>query len=422
MPTKLLLSEWLTLLEKRHPSEIDLGLERVAQVAERLQLQRPAKKVIIVAGTNGKGSCVAILEKILLAANYRVGTYTSPHFIRYNERICIDGVAVSDQTICQAFERIEQARGEISLTYFEFGTLAALLVMSGSTLDVAILEVGLGGRLDAVNLVDTDIAIVTSIALDHQDWLGDNLDIIAREKASIARTGKPLIYGETPVLQGALEVGRELAADLMMAGQDFDIESKVDGKLTVVCQKNSSTPIVYSNLSDTRLPQPSLLCALQAVSLIDNSLSSNLIDLALQDVQLQGRFQTLRYRGVEIVLDVAHNPAAAKRLANQLQAREMKRVRAVVAVMADKDIEGILFPIRGCVTDWFPANIPSQPRAADARQWQGILYNTPVADSVEQAFEQALNNSVQGDVVLVFGSFFTVAPVLKWLAEKGIVV
>ncbi|MEH6617100.1 MAG: bifunctional tetrahydrofolate synthase/dihydrofolate synthase [Porticoccus sp.] len=409
------LSEWLSLLEARHPTEIEFGLDRIGRVAEQLGLSHsmPEKKIITVAGTNGKGSCVAVLEGILLAAGYRIGSYTSPHFIDYNERICLNGQSVSDRTICAAFDRIEAVRGDTSLTYFEFGTLAALLIMSQADLDVVVLEVGLGGRLDAVNLIDADIAIVTSLALDHQDWLGDDLNKIAAEKAAIARPGRPLIYGDVIPVPGLLVAADEIGAQLLLNERDFS--------LTEVSEAGNSS-----------LPQNSVACAVQAVKLIDPSLTDATIEQGLQTVNLPGRFQRVDIKGVTLVLDVAHNPQATELLSQRLLTQRLRtqklssvdqKIIAVCGIMADKDIPGMLLPLLPLVKDWFFCDIPDQPRATEARKLSALLYNVSESKAfnvVENkspvaALEAALANANVGDSVIVFGSFFTVGPVLKWL-------
>ncbi len=425
MSQQLTLSEWLQLLEKRHPTEIELGLARIARVADRLQAGSVAPTVISVAGTNGKGSCIAILQNLLLSLGKRVGSYTSPHLIRYNERICINGVPVADESIIRAFEDIEAARGDISLTYFEFGTLAALLILKQEKVDVALLEVGLGGRLDAVNLVDADFAVVTSIALDHQQWLGSNLADIAYEKACIARAGKPLIYGDRQPYGTVEQLCDELPAPLFCNGKQF--KGNIDGgKLSVTCQKADGTEISYRNLPVTSLPDESLLCALQVISLMDLTAiaDSDLIARSLNTTRIPGRLQQFDLQGVGMILDVAHNPAACRRLAHQLQSHaeeshDQRRVKAVIAAMSDKDIEGMLSPLKPLVDDWYAAEIPLLARAISAQTWRQILYNVAVFSSVEQALEAALDSAKSGDVIVVFGSFYAVGPVLAWLQARG---
>lgn len=436
------LNDWLSLLASRHPTDIQLGLERVGRVAQQLGFlvsgtmfsdkavkldsstpniglpQRiPAKKVVTVAGTNGKGSCVAALESILLAAGYRVGAYTSPHFIHYNERIRINRQMASDQALCSAFDQIEIARGDTSLSYFEFGTLAALLIMAESDLDVAILEIGLGGRLDAVNIVSPDIAIVTSIALDHQDWLGDDIQQIAREKAAIGRPGKPLVYGDENPIQGLLDTADEIGARLLLNGRDFTLNQ-------------------FGCAGESHLPPASVACAVEAARLLNSELSSDVIERGLSEVRLDGRFQQLVVHGVNLILDVAHNPQAVELLARRLSSLPTK-VIAVAGMMADKDILSMLTAMESCVMRWHFCDIPGQDRAAKASNLASVLYNVTgnpkglgegVAEtgsvnkytSPVAALEAALDSSEAGDTVVVFGSFFTVGPTLHWLREQGI--
>ncbi|WP_438952349.1 bifunctional folylpolyglutamate synthase/dihydrofolate synthase [Porticoccus sp.] len=402
------LSEWLTLLQNRHPREIELGLGRIRLVARKLGLvdvaerRSPAKTILTIAGTNGKGSCVAALEALLTSAGYRVACYTSPHLIDYRERIVIDGHCASDEDICDAFDQIEQARGRTSLTYFEFGTLAALLLMARAALDVAILEVGLGGRLDAVNILDADIAIVTGIALDHQDWLGDDLNQIAAEKTAIARAGRPLVCGDPNPVAGLIGTAQKIGAKLMINGRDFSISQ-------------------FAPLPGTTLPLASLACALQAASLVTGLLPSALNTDAIGHVAVPGRFQKLVVNGVPVVLDVAHNPQAAALLAERLSSTS-GRLMAVVGTMADKDIQGILEPLKSLVKSWYFCDIPGQPRAASAGRLSSMLYNasepsavkTRLCSSPVKGLESALLDAVPGDQVVVFGSFFTVGPVLDW--------
>lgn len=425
------LSEWLGLLETRHPVKIELGLDRIRQVAQRLALVPSinttdatgtlkcsgiAKQVVTVAGTNGKGSCVAVISSILTAAGYRVGAYTSPHLIHYNERVSIKGEIVSDNVFCDAFERIEEARvnvgndlgHDISLSYFEFGTLAALLIMADADLDVAILEVGLGGRLDAVNLIDTDIAVVTSIALDHEDWLGSDLNGIAAEKAAISRQGKPLICGDTKPLEGLINTAAQIGAQLLVNERDFSFS---DIALTR-----------YSTLA----PQ-SVACALQAVALLAPKLSQQTLAKGLAQVKIYGRYQQVMIRGIEVVLDVAHNPQAAGLLAERLLLQK-GRVTAIFGCMKDKNIGGIFECMKTVVDSWYFCDLPTQERAANARHLTALMYNNrePLKNtslsvnitecsSPLEAFKQAMANISKEETLVVFGSFFTVGPVLSWI-------
>ncbi|TNE75445.1 MAG: bifunctional folylpolyglutamate synthase/dihydrofolate synthase [Gammaproteobacteria bacterium] len=405
------LSEWLELLQQRHPTEIELGLTRITRVAQDLHLLGPAghalaRTLVTVAGTNGKGSCVAALQALLMSAGYRVGSYTSPHLIDYNERIVIQGQQVDDEAICDAFERIERARGETSLTYFEFGTLAALLLMSEADLDVAILEVGLGGRLDAVNVVDADIAIVTGIALDHRDWLGDDLDHIGAEKAAIARPGKPLLCGDPAPVAGIVAEADRIGATLLVNGRDFSLGQ-------------------YRGIPENHLPPNSLACALQAMVLISGLVPDAIDTSALSGLCVTGRFQQLQVGSVPVILDVAHNPQAAEFLGKRLEAYS-GRLIAVVGMMADKDLRGSLQPLVPLVKSWCFCDIPQQPRAVAAGNLQSLLYNAGAAPgrdvfccpSPQAAFEKAVALAEEGDTVVVFGSFFTVGPILERLQSS----
>jgi len=400
------LSEWLGLLQQRHPTEIELGLSRVGRVARGLRCLSPAKNTVTIAGTNGKGSCVAALQALLMDQGYRVGCYTSPHLIDYNERIVIQGEQASDEAICQAFQRIEEARGDTSLTYFEFGTLAALILMSEAELDVAILEVGLGGRLDAVNIVDADIAIVTSIALDHQDWLGDDLDRIGAEKAAIARPGRPLLCGDSSPVKGVIHTAADIGAILLVNDRHFSLGQ-------------------FQSVPDHRLPANSVACALQATHMITGLPASDINTQPLSLVQIPGRFQETSVAGVPIILDVAHNPQAAGLLAERLVPQK-GRLLAVIGMMADKDIIGTLQPMIPLVRAWFPCSIPEQLRAATEGNIEALLYNAGAAANGEvyccssplSAFEKALQHAGEGDRVVVFGSFFTVGPILEHIQSS----
>ena len=259
------LDEWLVLLEQRHPSLIDLGLERVAEVAARLELTTPKSKVITVAGTNGKGSCVAIIEALLTTVGIRVGTFTSPHLLAYNERIRIDAENSNDADICRAFVAIEQARGDISLTYFEFSALAALWLFAETELDIIVLEVGLGGRLDAVNIIDPDVAVITSIDLDHQQWLGESRSAIGLEKAGVARSGVPLICADADPPDELLAALDSLGADLILLGQEGFTRHVKQHLLTLVATGCDGQVSTFTDLPIPQVPLTSAVCAVQAL-------------------------------------------------------------------------------------------------------------------------------------------------------------
>ncbi len=414
MPNRSL-ADWLTLLENRHPSEIELGLGRVSEVWQRLQAPQKTKTpiAITVAGTNGKGSCIASMQALLLAHGYSVGMFTSPHFLTYNERICIAGKPVSDQIIVAAFEEIEAVSADISLTYFEFGTLAALLVFIDASPDVMLLEVGLGGRLDAINIIDADVAVVTSIALDHQDWLGDTREAIAREKLGIARANRPLLIGEQDYPPGFEQMVLDTGADALYIGRDFSYSEE-----PLFC---AQLIVNTGSMAIDQLPSAGLLpvnktLALQA--LLSAGLSLNAADsrAALESVRLTGRHQVLSYRGTEVILDVAHNPAAAGALAQNLAAFE-GRTLAVASVLADKDWAGIVAAMGNVVDDWFIAKISDSPRASEGQTLLEVLYNAgqsgQLLESIGQALDGALEQATAVDRVVVFGSFHTVAAALN---------
>ncbi len=419
------LQGWLDWQAQLHPSSIELGLDRVAAVWQHLYPHPFPVTVVTVAGTNGKGSCVAMLDAILRAAGHRVGSYTSPHLLHYNERIRIDGEAVSDDAICRAFERIDQARGDTSLTYFEFGTLAALDIFTRSALDIVILEVGLGGRLDAVNIIDPDIALITSIALDHTDWLGDDLEQIALEKAGILRANRPAVFADTNPQQALLQRAAAHNVPLAVAGRDFGfnvvdkagewfwystahtIENLPPPALTGSCQLQNAAAVlqVIMLLPDTIDVTPEAICQ------------------GLQRIELAGRFQVIP-GPVELILDVAHNPAAAQVLADSLQRSPcQERTLALFAMLSDKDIAAVVQVLAPHIDVWFLAALTSE-RGLPVRELQrqvdlsGTPAQTHTAASVEKAYEMALDYATEGDRVLVFGSFFTVADVLQRLSAK----
>ncbi len=410
------LSDWLAWQETLHPVAIDLGLERVAAVAGRLDCLQPAPVVITVAGTNGKGSTLAMLETILRRAGYRTGCYTSPHLFEYNERLRIDGEVVADPRWCDAFARIDARRGGQSLTYFEFGTLAALTIMQQEALDVALLEVGLGGRLDAVNIVDADVAIVTAIALDHTDWLGDTRDAIGAEKAGIFRTGRPAICGDAFPPDSLLEVAAAVGADLQVLGRDFYVRHS--GKRW----HWQGVGGCYQDLAWPALPGVHQLAnaasALAALDSLQDRLPVNesAVIAGLKWVTLPGRVQVLPGM-VEQVLDVSHNAHAALALVDALRHRPLRGVtHAVIGMMRDKDIDAFVDTLRGRVDHWYPVGLDCE-RALSAEQLATSLRETGASvdpcGSVADAQRTLAGRVRPGDRVVVCGSFHTVA---EWSA------
>lgn len=419
------LAGWLAYLEQLHPQAIDMGLERVRAVADQLGLQRPARRVITVTGTNGKGSTCAFLASLLRAQGLRVGVYSSPHLRRYNERICIDGQEASDAALCQAFAQIEQARGETSLTYFEVGTLAAFSLFQAADLDVAVLEVGLGGRLDAVNLIDPDLAIVTSVGLDHVEWLGDSRDSVAREKAGIFRAGVPIVCGDPEPPLPLLEAAQALQAPLRVRGRDYDLSIQADG-WQWQGQALDGSAIVCADLPLLNLPMENAACALQALVLLDIAAPSSSWAAALRSTQILGRFDRRvlwrEGKSLHLMLDVGHNPHAACYLARYLQQHPPKgRWRAVFGLLMDKDLHGVLSALLPVIQDWAVAPLDT-PRSHSAATLASAL-NAKGARvsryaSIAQALDAQWAQADQDDEILVFGSFYCVADGLNWLDQQ----
>lgn len=402
-------------METLHPLAIDLGLDRIKTVAEKLCLLNPQTKIITVAGTNGKGTFVASLESILLSQGKKVAAYTSPHLLNYNERIRINGGEANDEEICAAFDLIDKARDEISLTYFEFGTLAAFVLFAKQTLDYWILEVGLGGRLDAVNILDPHIAIITSIALDHEQWLGSDREKIAIEKAGILREGSVLVLAEVDEPQSLTKIIQQKNIHCKRIAKEFsffDQNSYFHFKSSSGLQRSMASEYL------PELPRPSLASAMEVASLENALPDSASLEKVLTNLALPGRMQKLGYKGREVLLDVAHNPAAGIYLANRLKKRGEQNVVAIVAVMADKNIPAILETLLPCVTHWCCCDLPGNTRAARAESLKQDLINLqvkPEAISLHTAPNDALEASTQynSSCTLVFGSFFTVESVLR---------
>ncbi|USV59025.1 bifunctional tetrahydrofolate synthase/dihydrofolate synthase [Aeromonas encheleia] len=401
------LVDWLSYLEQIHPVNIDMGLDRVGAVARRMGLTRLPFKVITVAGTNGKGSSCAMAASILMAAGYRVGVYSSPHLLRFTERVRIDGAELADSEHCAAFAAVEAARAEIALTFFEFATLAGLWLFCRAAPDVLLLEVGLGGRLDATNVVESDVAMITSIALDHCDWLGDTREAVAVEKAGVYRAGKPAISGEPNPPATIASEAQRLGACLHQVGRDFHGDEH-------------DTSWDYHGLHHwLDLPKPALplmnaVTVLAALESLGLPLPETAIRQGLAEARLAGRMQRLQTSPL-VIVDVAHNPHSAAYLASQLRQIPCQgRRRAVVGMLKDKDMTGSLAELKGLVDEWFLASLDG-PRAASAAQLATALGEQgPAAtfDGVRAAYRAALAASSPDDMVIVFGSFYTVADVL----------
>jgi dihydrofolate synthase/folylpolyglutamate synthase len=422
LPTTL--ADWLALLESRHFKAIDLGLARVAAVKEKLDIQFKCP-VIVVGGTNGKGSTCAMLESIFLRAGYRVGLYIKPHFLRFNERARIRGECASDEALIAAFEAVEAKRGDISLTYFEHTTLAIVYLFAQAELDVVILEVGLGGRLDAVNVIDGDVAIVTSVDIDHTDYLGDTREAIGFEKAGIFRAGKPAICGDPVAPKSLVQHAERIGADLWLFGRDFNYSGdKQQWNYGGRTQRRNSLGYPSLRGANQLLNASAVLAALDVLRL-RLPVGAQEVRSGLMMVDLPGRFQVLPGRPA-VILDVAHNPHAAATLAQNLGNMGFHPFTyAVFGAMHDKDIDGVIAQLKQSVDHWCVTDLPS-PRAASALEIKEKLQKAEVApndrpgeeQSIEifaspaDAFANAISRAGENDRIVVFGSFLTVAGVM----------
>lgn len=415
------LSDWLAKLETISSREIDLNLERVARVLERLALP-DAARVFHIAGTNGKGSTVAMLESLLRHNGFRVGCYTSPHILRYNERIRIDGAEVPDEEIIAAFERIEALRDGEALTYFEFGTLAALVVFAEAGVDTLVLEVGMGGRLDAVNAVEPTAGIITNIALDHCEWLGDNIAAIAAEKAGIMRTGKPVIFSAREIPPTIFDCASETGAKLLAAGRDFAWQADRDHWSWRGVAHQFEGLAHPSLAGEHQLANAAGVLALLEAAGLEELLNADVISTSLRRVQLDGRLQKISANGNWIV-DVAHNPDAARVLAAALQADEHAgQTVAILGMLDDKDVEGVVEYLVNEVDHWIAVTADSQ-RALSATELGRRIANASnaaclVADSLDAAMDRARELTNADDRVLVTGSFYLVGPALNQLYSR----
>lgn len=413
---QLSLQNWLDYLETLHPKTIDLGLDRIKQVALSLQLLPLSNFVITVAGTNGKGTSVALLENIFLAADYKVGSYTSPHLLHYNERTKINGIPAADAALCEAFTIIEQARGQISLTYFEFGTLAALWLFKQAALDIIILEVGLGGRLDAVNIVDADIALISTIALDHMEYLGHNREAIGKEKAGIMRAQKPVVCGDHATPTSIYTYAAQIKAPLYLYGRDYNYR-QTNNEYWHWQSKTKH----WINLPIPKIPLQNAAAVLKVVELLPEpfNISEKNIVTALQNVQVAGRFQWLPGK-IPCILDVAHNPAAAAWLAAKLEQYPIQgNTYAVIGMLADKDHKETVKQLIGQVqvTEWFVGGLSVARGMTGKALAKSVMAVTTQKvnsyDTVTEAYKHAMQQAQASDRIIVFGSFFTVAEVIQ---------
>lgn len=402
------LATWLSYLENLHSKTIDLGLERVSRVAGQLDVLQPAPFVFTVAGTNGKGTTCRTLETILMAAGYKVGVYSSPHLVRYTERVRVQGAELAESAHTASFAAIEAGRGDTSLTYFEYGTLSALWLFKQAKLDVVILEVGLGGRLDATNIIDANVAVVTSIALDHTDWLGPDRESIGREKAGVFRANRPAVVGEPDMPHTIADVAHEKGALLLQRNVDW--RYTVEGDSWTFSDAQGE----LRNLPLPNVPQPNAATALAALRASGLEVSETVIREGIASAILPGRFQTIQLEP-RVILDVAHNPHAAAYLAGRLKSLpKTGRVLAVIGMLHDKDIAGTLACLEDVVDSWYCAPLEG-PRGATAEQLREHLRAGTVFTSVVQAWHAAMADAAPEDTVLVCGSFHTVAHVMEAL-------
>lgn len=415
MPNSL--TDWLSYLETLHPKSIALGLERVVQVKQRLDLQ-PDFPIIVVGGTNGKGSVCAMLESILHAAGYRVGCYTSPHLLNYNERVRITKQQVGDAELCASFSKIEQARGNIPLTYFEFGTLAAMQCFIENKVEVAILEVGLGGRLDAVNAFDNDCAVITSVDIDHTEYLGESREQIGYEKAGIMRHGKVAVCSDTDVPQAIRTQAQQVGAQLWCIGREFGF-TEHEGQWDYRSQVKTRSSLPYPALRGA-FELHNASAALAALDVMKKPLpvSMGAVRRGLNEVELAGRFQMLPGKPT-MILDVAHNPSAARSLAQNLAIFPASvHTYAVFSMLKDKDIAGVVAVLDPYIDSWLVAGLES-PRGASVEQLEQVLQQCMVCgeilpfNNITEAMRYACNAAGENDRITVLGSFYTVAEVMR---------
>lgn len=418
--------QWLSLLEKRHPREIELGLGRCGSVYARLGSPRPAGRVYTVAGTNGKGSTVAYLASMCSSLGQSCGTLTSPHIFRFNERIRVAGEPVTDARLVSAFEQVEDARGDVSLTYFEFTTLAGLLILNRAGLDCVVLEVGLGGRLDTVNLVDADCAVITPIGLDHQEYLGPDLDSIATEKAGIMRPGKAVVCTETDPPAPIVQTAAKLQAPLYRRGRDFEFsEAFIDDAEVLRFTMGGVSMRVSRPAMDGKHQRDNLAAALAALRVLNPGCESKAADIsaAIRDCVVPGRLQKVR-SSPDVLLDVGHNELAAQALAAYLRGRGRNATTCVLAMLADKSAEDVARVMAPVCKRWLCADTPG-PRGQGgerlARRIRSVLPEAEVLvfGPVGDALQAALASAAGDETILVFGSFTTVAAAAEWLQHVG---
>ena len=416
------IDRWLSYLLAIHPNEIDMGLSRVNKVYTRLSMQWQNTKVITVAGTNGKGSTCRFMEMALLKLGYSVGVYSSPHLNDYRERVRINGISPNEDAFCQAFQAIERARGDESLTYFEFGTLAALSMLQQQAPDFMILEVGLGGRLDATNIIDTDLAVITSIGIDHQEYLGDTRESVASEKSGIFRTDIPIVIGEAEPPEVLLSEARSKTSQVMLKGRDF--KHYTDDKGSIDQWSWTMADLRLNDLPKSKLFVENIstaMAALHALGVFSDLCNKGLLNELISNTSLPGRMQVIKNAPLWVV-DVGHNPQAAELLTRYLKEAEFENLYIILGMMKDKAIAKTLRSFNHFGAYWFPVTLSSAraATAADLGQYLGLQKVVGEFDSVQSAVESVQQRATNKDAVLVFGSFVTVADVLTLHQQGGI--
>ena len=418
MPTRTP-DDWLGYIERQHPKTIAMGLERVREVSSRMGLAKPAKRVITVGGTNGKGSTVAFIEAVARAHGWTTGAYTSPHVLRYNERVRIDGVDASDEALVAGFEAVEAARGDTLLTYFEYGTLCALWLFARASLDLVVLEVGLGGRLDAVNIVDPDVAVITTVDLDHQEWLGDDIEAIGFEKAGIARHFSPLVLGDDDPPASVLRHAYAIGAQAWRIANDFFAEP-IDAATWRWREVGHSMTLPKPTL-DAPVQLRNAACAVTALRALPGRIRREAFAEGIANARAIGRLQRFGHGGIEVVVDVGHNPQSARALAAWIRTQPGRRTVAVYGALSDKDAVGVVSALANDVDAWYLAGMPDAgSRGQDAATLRLRLAGTVAAEAgtfpdPEAALDAALPVAGPDGRVLVFGSFHIAAVALRKL-------
>ena len=410
--------EWLDWQQTVHPLNIDFKLERILSVYKKLNISKIANKIITVAGTNGKGSTVSFLESVLNEKKYRVGTFTSPHILRYNERIKINGIEIDDESLLETFEMIDEARGDTTLTYFEFATLSAFYLFSKSNLDVAVLEVGLGGRLDATNIVDSDISIITSIGIDHTEFLGNTIDSIALEKAGVMRPFKTCIYAQENPPAALLKYAKNKSVNLLIHNNDYRV-SLGSSNWSLKSKNNSINEIPNLKMIGDYQYNYAAASLLALDVILPECLDDHgVIKKALSETEISGRFQYLS-KSPDIILDVAHNEDAAKSLSDNIKKIGYDKIIVVLGVLADKDVYSIVEPFSSLVDHWYIGTINSE-RGMNSDEIKfriNSIYKNKLSigtyASVTSAFNAAKCDQMRDSLLLVYGSFYTVSEALK---------